>query len=110
MVIDVRQVRDARTLNVSFHATLLQMGTQNVAHRLTARRIATLLDELIESGGQFFIERYGEAIHSISESSGILCSQKINFRDRVSLPEIPIAGSALRLLDQHPEPLFRFTG
>lgn len=66
MVINVGQVGDARALDVALQATLLQMAAQNIAHSLTARRIATLLDEFIEGVCQLLVERYREAIHDIS--------------------------------------------
>jgi len=55
MVVDIRKIGDTGALRGSTLGTLLQMRTQNIAHRFAARGIAAFLDEGIEGFGQFFI-------------------------------------------------------
>ena len=66
VIVDVRQVGDARALGRTIFGAALQMASQNVAHRFAAGGIAALLDELIERRSQILIERNGESIHGIS--------------------------------------------
>src|SRR5579883_139672 len=63
MVVDVRQARGAVPVAVAALPLGLQVAAQDIAHRFAARRIASPLDEPIESPRQPFIQRYREAIH-----------------------------------------------
>ncbi len=56
MIIDIGQIRDARAPHIALFGALLQVGTENIAHRLASVRVATLFDEFIERRGEVFIE------------------------------------------------------
>jgi hypothetical protein len=66
VIVNIGQIGDARPFRVPLLAVVLQMSTQDIAHRLAARGVASTPDQLIEGGRKILIERYRKAIHSIS--------------------------------------------
>ena len=63
VLVDIAQAGHALRCLVGPQPGLLQLGAQQVAHRLAAVFVATLGDPGVKLRGQGFVERNGEALH-----------------------------------------------